>query len=247
MKYIDLISVYNTLPLKEIDSVFSQVLRLGHRVIDKRTSKLPMIQLQKARTIKWRAVFAESAFIGASILLAFALQDWDEERDIEERTQIALCNVKSELEYNQVLIKRDYIPRQQGLQATVQAAISTSQHSRNGDIPQNNLEQMVVQESLRYSAWTLAGESGYMLHANFELATEIGALVDFQGDSYQPIINRINEAVFDKSREFDDSPMESYIRLSSLIDEWVAQTTFLAQKYDQLFLRDDFINMNCGG
>ena len=61
-------------------------------------------------SIKWRAIFAESAFIGSSILLAFALQDWDEEKDIEERMQIALCNVKSELTFNRVLIQKGYIP-----------------------------------------------------------------------------------------------------------------------------------------
>lgn len=201
--------------------------------------------MQSARTIKWRAVIAESAFIGASILLAFALQDWDEAKDIEERTQIALCNVKSELAFNRILIQQDYIPRQKGFLATLKAAMAMPGQSEQTKQVTANLQQMLVQESLRYSAWTLAGESGYLLHANFELATEIGALIDFQGDSYQPIINRINEAVFDRSRELRDDPFESYLSLSSMIDEWVAQTDYLEQKYESLFHRQDFINLEC--
>lgn len=204
-----------------------------------------MLQMQTAKAIKWRAVFAESAFIGASIILAFALQDWDEEKDIEERTQIALCNVKSELTFNRILLQQDYIPRQQGMLATVKAALAMSRQKPDAKLPQNTMEQMLVLESLRYSAWTLAGESGYMLHANFELATEIGALIDFQGDSYQPIINRINEAVFDRSREFSDSPLESYVAISSLVNEWIALTQYLDEKYEALFNRQDFIEMDC--
>ena len=196
--------------------------------------------------VNWRAVFAESLFIGASILIAFALQDWDEEKDIEERTMIALCNVKSELTFNRLLLQNDYIPRQKGIKATVQGAIATLQAQTEGNVPDTNLEQMLLQESLRYSAWTLAGESGYLLHANFELSTEIGALVDFQEDSYQSIVIRINDAVFNRSTEFKDNPLKSYVSLDRLINEWITQTNYLEQKYDSLFAREDFNELTCG-
>ncbi len=204
-----------------------------------------MLQLQVGRSIKWRAIFVESAFIGASILLAFALQDWDEAKDIEERTQIAMCNVKSELAFNQVLIKRGYLPKQKGLLATINALVSATQRGEATTITLTNLEQMLVQESLRYSAWSLAAESGYMLHANFELATEIGAVLDFQRDSYQPVINRLNEAIFDSSQSFNEDPTESQIKLLSLTNEWISKTRYLQTKYDQLFSREDFIGLEC--
>lgn len=214
---------------------------------EKKSRKVAPLAVVKEHklAIKWRAVFAESAFIGASILLAFALQDWDEEKDIEERTQIALCNVKSELAFNRVLLQKSYIPRQKGLAATINGAIAVYQQSSPDSNPGNALQSMLVQESLRYSAWTLAGESGYLLHANFELATEIGALIDFQGDSYQPVVNRINAAVFETSQEFADNQLASYVNLSSLVNEWIAKTTYLESKYEQLFAREDFIQMKC--
>lgn len=204
----------------------------------------PAVKVHKL-AIKWRAVFAESAFIGASILLAFALQDWDEEKDIEERTQIALCNVKSELTFNRVLLQKSYIPRQKGLAATINGAIALYEQSSQENNPGNALQSMLIQESLRYSAWTLAGESGYLLHANFELATEIGAVIDFQEDSYQPVMNRINGAIFESSQEFSENQLQSYVQLSSLVNEWIAKTSYLEQKYEQLFAREDFIQMNC--
>lgn len=201
--------------------------------------------LRERKPVNWRAVFAESAFIGLSIILAFALQDWDEEKDIEERTLIALCNVKSELKFNRVLLQNDYIPRQKGMLASVQGAITQLQTQPGSSAPETNLEQMLTQESLRYSAWTLAGESGYLLHANFELATEIGALVDFQEDSYQSIVSRMNDAVFDRSVEYSDNPLSTYVSLSGLIGEWIAQTNYLEQKYDALFSREDFNELIC--
>lgn len=204
-----------------------------------------MLQLQVGRSIKWRAIFVESAFIGASILLAFALQDWDEAKDIEERTQIAMCNVKSELSFNQVLIERGYLPKQKGLLASINAVVAVTQRGEAANLSLANLEQMLVQESLRYSAWSLAAESGYMLHANFELATEIGAVIDFQKDSYQPVINRLNEALFDSGQTFNDEPTSSQVKLLSLTNEWISKTRYLQSKYEQLFGREDFISLAC--
>ncbi len=197
------------------------------------------------RAIKWRAVFAESAFIGASIILAFALQDWDEASDIEERTQIALCNVKSELAFNRFLLKNDYIPRQQGMLASVNGAIRILNSQPQTELTRSNLEQMLVQESLRYSAWSLAGESGYLIHANFELATEIGSLFDYQADSYQPLVNRINDAIFDRSLKYNEQPIEYYISLGGLLAEWTAQTNYLDQKYETLFNSANFVQLDC--
>lgn len=195
--------------------------------------------------IKWRAVFAESALIGASILLAFALQDWDEASDIEERTLIALCNVKSELDYNRILIKGDYIPRQKGLLAVTKASIAGLANYSDSAPPKTNLKQMLSQESLRYSAWDLAGESGYLLHANFQLATEIGALFDYQEGRYFSTIMRINDTVADYNTLSKESPIDYYTSLSDLVTEWSRQTDYLNRKYDALFERSDFIALEC--
>ncbi|MDF2178866.1 hypothetical protein P2G88_11460 [Aliiglaciecola sp. CAU 1673] len=200
---------------------------------------------QHAKSIKWRAIFAESSFICASIFLAFALQDWDEEKDIEERTLIALCNVKAELAFNRVLIKADYLPRQKGMLSLVNSSIEILRNQPETELAANNLERMLLQEPLRYSAWRLAGESGYLLYADFALATEIGALFDFQTDHYQATINRINNAVFDPNTHATNSSLEAYITISSLVREWVAQTEYLQKKYEALFISDDFNGLDC--
>ncbi len=199
----------------------------------------------KHSPIKWRAVFAESAFIGASILLAFALQDWDEAKDIEERTLIALCNVKSELAFNRVLLKSDYVPRQQGMLRLSYAAVSQLQAQPDANLEEAHFEKMLLRESLRYSAWTLAGESGYLVYANFQLATEIGALLDYQEDRYQVMVDRINSAIMELKLSTVESPLDYYLSLSTTIEEWIAQTQYLEGKYDALFEREDFINLAC--
>ena len=188
---------------------------------------------------------AESALIGASIILAFALQDWDEAKDIEERMLIALCNVKSELVLTRILIKSEYIPRQRGMLALSNAAISQLRAQPDSQPPQPELRDMLIQESLRYSAWRLAGESGYLLHANFQLATEIGALFDYQQDRYQDIISEVNDKVSEYNLTINDVSVDYYAALASLVEEWTVQTDYLNRKYEILFEREDFQNLPC--
>lgn len=201
--------------------------------------------------INWRSVFAESGFIGLSIILAFALQDWDEAKDIEERTLIALCNVKSELIFNRVLLETEYIPRQRGILALTKASIAQFDAQFDGSGQQQtqdvDLQNMLIQESLRYSAWTLAGESGYLLHANFQLATEIGALFDFQQDRFHTITERVNDAVSDYDSLLTKAPLDYFTTIASLVSEWTEQTEYLEEKYGVLFSRKDFKELKCDG
>ena len=199
----------------------------------------------KHSPIKWRAIFAESVFIGASILLAFALQDWDEDKDIEQRTMIALCNVKSELIFNRVLLKDDYIPRQQGMLSLSEAAIIELQAQSETQIQLNQFQEMLLSEPLRYSAWTLAGESGYLVYVNFELATEIGALIDYQEDRYKKIVERMNNTIVDLKILVDKSALQRFTTLTDMINAWVTQTKYLENKYDDLFQRKDFVALEC--
>jgi len=195
--------------------------------------------------IKWRAVFAESLLIGASIILAFALQDWDEAKDIEERTLIALCNVKSELIFNKILIENEYIPRQRGMSSLSNAAILQLRAQQAPDALKADIEQMLIKESLRYSAWRLAGESGYLLHADFQLATEIGSLFNYQNDKYQHTINRVSEKVLNFSPESNQAAIEHYNSLSRLVNQWIDQTNYLQRKYNALFSDETFNDLSC--
>lgn len=206
-----------------------------------RQRPLPRLKVQ----VNWRTVIAESIFIGASILLAFALQDWDEDADIEERTLIALCNVKSELEFNRVMIERDFMPRQQGMLALSAASITMLKIDPQAETQKADLYRLMVRESLRRSAWTLASESGYLLHANFEMATEIGALLDFQQGQYQSIVALVRDAVYEHDGPLGESSTDYYLRIADLVDEWIGQTNYLSRKYEVLFAREDFSSLPC--
>lgn len=205
-----------------------------------------MAKKYKYVPINWRAVFAESGFIGASILVAFWLQNWGNEQDIEEQTLIALCNVKSELAFNRVLLKSDYIPRQRGMSSLSAATIVEIKTQLATKTKLDEFHQMLLGEPLRYSAWTLAGESGYLVHANFELATEIGALFHYQEDRYKGIVEQINREMFELKISEDNETLDNYLILSDLINELVTQTQYIESKYDALFQRADFSALQCG-
>lgn len=208
-----------------------------------RQTRRPLSKL--SAQVNWRAVIAESVFIGASILLAFALQDWDEATDIEDRTLIALCNVKFELEFNRVLIDRDFMPRQQGMLALSSASIAALQIDPEAETDKTDLYRLMVNDSLRRSAWTLTSESGYLLHADFEMATEIGALIDYQEGQYQVMIGLVRDAVFEHNGPIGDVPIDYYLRITDLVTEWVGQTSFLDRKYEDLFANETFANLAC--
>lgn len=195
--------------------------------------------------IKWRAVFAESTFIGASILLAFWLQDWGENKDIEQRTQIALCNIKSELKFNRVLLKNDYIPRQKGMSMLSNATLAQLKAQPQTKIKLDKLKEMLFGEPLRYSAWTVAGESGYLVYANFELATEIGALIHYQEDQYKTYIDNVNWEFSNFSLPTNKKSIENFVIISDSINELMTQTRYLEVKYDTIFQREDFRTLEC--
>ena len=201
----------------------------------------PRLRMQ----VDWRAVVAQSLFIGASILLAFALEDWDEAMDIEERTLIALCNVKSELEFNRIMIERDFMPRQQGLLALSGAAIAVLQSDPDAQTQKTDLYEMMVKDSLRRSAWTLASESGYLLHADFEMATEIGALIEYQVGQYEGAVALVHHAVYEHDSPAGEAPVDYYLNITNLVVEWIGQTDYLTRKYEDLFAREDFANLAC--
>lgn len=205
-----------------------------------------MTKKYKYAPINWRAVFAESGFIGASILLAFWLQNWGNEQDIEQQTLIALCNVKSELAFNRVLLKSDYIPRHKGMSSLSAATIVELKTKLETKTKIDEFHQMLLGEPLRYSAWTLAGESGYLVHANFELATEIGALFHYQEDRYKRVVDQINREIFELKVLNDNDELSSYLMLSDLINELASQTQYIESKYDTLFQREDFSTLQCG-
>ena len=84
-----------------------------------------------------------------------------------------------------------------------------------------------------------------MLHANFELATEIGALFHYQKDSYQPVIARLNDNLFNSSSEYLEKSIEHYALLKELVNESIAQSLYLKTSYDALFEREDFKLLPC--
>lgn len=85
----------------------------------------------------------------------------------------------------------------------------------------------------------MAGELGYLIHANFELATEIGALFHYQQDSDQPVTARLNDKLFNSASEYLENPIEHYASLKELINESIAQSLYLKTSYDALFACED--------
>lgn len=186
----------------------------------------------------------ESALICASILLAFWLDDWGEQRNIEERTQIALCNVKEELSFNYQLLTNDYRPRHSAILKYVKSTIVQLQDS-DGSADLSKIDRSLYNQQLRFTAWDLAIETGFLLHVDFKLAARISEVYNLQESSYKMIGPRIIESIFSDSDGLNKATLESQLKLENLMTEWLQQQNFLVTKYEDLLSLQEMKQLSC--
>lgn len=181
--------------------------------------------------------------ICVSILLAFWLSNWGEQQTVKERTTIALCNVKGELEQNYQLLTEDYIPRHRGLLEYVGDTRKQLQQQPSTDIPL--IDRPIIIDHLSDTAWSLAMETGYLLHVDFGLATEVARVYSLQEDSYRTMVEKIISVVFAHQTETGYATVQSQSELVALFNEWHEQGKYLAYQYEQLFASDSWDGVSC--
>lgn len=186
----------------------------------------------------------ESALICASILLAFWLDDWGEQRTIEQRTQIALCNVKEELSFNYKLLTEDYRPRHTGILTHIKSTISQlSDTDKPLELPK--IDRSLYNQQLRFTAWELAIETGFFLHVDFKLAAKISEVYNLQETSYKMIGPRIIESIFSDSEGISKATLRSQKKLEMLMTEWLQQQHFLISNYEELLALKAIQTLRC--
>ena len=186
----------------------------------------------------------ESAFICASILLAFWLDDWGEQRNIEERTQVALCNVKEELHFNYTLLTEDYRPRHQAIMQHVDSTITQLSTSDN-KLELAKIDRPLYNQQLRQTAWNLAIETGFLLHVDFAVAAKISEVYDLQEHSYKEIAPRIIEVLFEDGLGISGATLESQKKIKVLMNEWFQQQRFLISTYESLLEIEEIKTLDC--
>ncbi|MBO6658874.1 MAG: hypothetical protein JJ934_18420 [Pseudomonadales bacterium] len=194
---------------------------------------------------KWQEWVPQSLLICFSILLAFWLDDWGEERQIRDRTHVALCNVKRELQENYVKLTEDYEPRHKGLLAYVDSTIEQLSAEPPPAEPISMIDRPLFMEGLEDTAWDLAMETGYLLHADFTLAAEMSKVYGIQNEFIAMNIPRILDLLYWRSAGIRETDLETQLSLRTLLAELVSQEEYAIFRYERLLARSDLSELAC--
>ncbi len=194
---------------------------------------------------KLKGWIIESMLICISILLAFALDDWGEQRNLDARTNVAMCNVKEEMQFNYALLTEDYSPRHKQLIEYVKKTIQQLEAQSNQREAVRMIDRPIVIQQLRNTAWELAIETGYLLHVDFKMATKIAAIYDLQEDSYKLMIPKIIDLLFNDDSNINDTNLRAQKKLLGYMNEWVMQLKYLTRVYEESLNSQQLTKLDC--
>ena len=194
---------------------------------------------------KVRDWIIESVIICVSILLAFALTNWGEQRTLDERTQSVMCNIRDEMAFNYDLLSNDYQTRHQGLIAYVENTIERAEQEPEAARSQPLIDRPILIENLRSTAWTLALETGYLLHVDFKSATTVAAVYELQEKSYKKTFERVVETLFANLTLEEPITVKQRKEILVLLREWYLQEKYLLNNYSDLMKQPFIEGMQC--
>lgn len=188
----------------------------------------------------------ESFIIFISILLAFWLNNWGEDRSLQRKTNAAMCNIKAELIFNRDLLVNDYVPRHKDILRHLKSTKEQLSESQQNADKITILNRPLFTEKLRSTAWNLAIETGYLLHVDFAFATEIAVVYDLQEESYMKAVEKVIESLFQIIKtQGNTATFESQSQLSLLFQEWMSQEAYLVSYYQKLLENKQFEALEC--
>ena len=200
----------------------------------------------QSRNSKIRDWIIESAIICISILLAFALANWGEQRTIDERTQSVMCNIREEMTFNYDLLVNDYQSRHKALIAYVEGSIKQVKEDPELESSLPLIDRPILVDNLRSTAWMLALETGYLLHVDFKLATKVAAVYELQEKSYKRTFEGVVETLFSNLKNNNgEVTIKHRQEVLLVLTEWYLQEQYLLDNYSNLMKLPAVEGMEC--
>ncbi len=176
----------------------------------------------------------ETLFLLSGILFAFWLSEWDEQRKLEQRTEVAMQHVIRELNANYQLLTNDYVPRHKAILEHLDQTI-TALSNPGSDVPEGGyFDRAIMQHSLQNSAWRLAMESGYLLHVDFGQASDIAALYSLQTLGVESSLHAIIDIIRQPETVLTPINLDTCRLIQAALNELLSQEDYLAQNYQQV-------------
>ena len=93
----------------------------------------------------------------------------------------------------------------------------------DAETDKTDLYRLMVNDSLRRSAWTLASESGYPCTRTSRWPRSRFAH-RLSGRAVPGVIGLVRDAVFEHNGPIGEAPIDYYLRITDLVTEWIGQT-----------------------
>ena len=170
----------------------------------------------------------ESALIVVSILVALGLDEWREDREVQETIQHALSSFLSEIQRNQVKVEGN-MPFNQGLRMVM------AQHYRNSDIESVdefvNMIETYDAVILQATAWETALATGALAKMDYDLVSALSLTYNLQS-RYQAL-NRDGMAELTSPQNLAGDKLDLAVRNSiRYLDTVIRMEAELSDTYD---------------
>ena len=156
-----------------------------------------------------------------------------------------MCNIRDEMSFNVNLLKDDYQPRHQGLLNYVENSIKQIQDDPESSTSIELIDRQIIVDNLRSTAWTLALETGYLLHVDFKFATKVAAVYELQEKSYKKTFEGVVETLFTILKADEKVTLQQRKELFIVLREWYLQEQYLLSKYAGLMQQAGIKDMAC--
>ncbi len=160
----------------------------------------------------------EIVLIFLSVLLAFSMGQWQERINENERAELALLNIKTEIQKNRYEVEPLIEIHKNLIARTYEIPDSISQNNSAWDIFLYALDgENPHLPWVERSAWDAAVFSGAIQNMDFELLANISSLYNLQGKGIDALFDQFSDLMFMPTFYDPDQAAEHLITLQQLM------------------------------
>jgi hypothetical protein len=194
----------------------------------------------------WGRILVESVLIVFSILLALFVDEWRDQRHLDEQRDRALSDIHSEIVLNlaAVDVVVDYHRTvRDSLGALLQRLGTDRAGASAWELAQGAAPAGIQRPGVTGIAWQTAAASEAVALLDIGLTNRLGSLYDIQAKGVESTIERVQELLFDPIL-FDPARAVAVLRvLQALAHELAGQEIYLAQRYREILADPAFTEL----
>jgi hypothetical protein len=195
----------------------------------------------------WGRILVESVLIVFSILVALFVDEWRDQRHLDEQRDRALSDIHSEIVLNLGAIDSvvDYhLTIRDSLGVLLQRLATDERVERSAwELAMGAAPAGIQRPDVTSIAWQTAAASEAVALLDIGLTNRLGSLYDIQAKGVESTVLRVQDLLFDPIL-FDPARSVAVLRvLQALAQELAGQELYLAQRYREILADPAFADL----